>query len=121
MPLSPGRSEIPDVQEPSTLQCPKCGTSVRSVARFCQKCHATMRFECPSCKHTQRTGGTCESCGINFLKYIGAVVAAKQEEADAIHEKLERRSALMKNLLLAPFTGGINLIRFFIRGRDRKS
>ncbi len=106
---------------PSTVRCSKCGASVRSVARFCQHCHTTMRFECPACGHSQRVGGTCQKCGIDFIKYIGAVVAAKQAEADALHEKIERRSTLMKNLLLSPFTGGINLVRFFLVGRDRKS
>jgi hypothetical protein len=49
------------------------------------------------------------------------VVVAKQAEADAIHDKIEQRSTLMKNLLFIPFTGGISLIRQFLVSRDRKS
>jgi hypothetical protein len=104
-----------------TVTCPKCGATVREVARFCQRCHATMRYECPACRHQQRTGGNCEKCGVNFIKYVGAVVAAKQAEADAIHDKIEQRSTLMKNLLFIPLTGGISLIRQLLLGRDKKS
>src|SRR5271154_6790250 len=89
----------------ATIPCPKCGAAVREVARFCQRCHMTMRFECPSCGNKQRTGVKCEKCGINFVKYIGAVVAAKQTEADTIQAKLDRRSAKTRDrpsvLLLA--------------------
>jgi zinc-ribbon domain len=104
-----------------TVTCPKCGATVREIARFCQRCHATMRYECPACSHQQRSGGNCEKCGVNFIKYVGAVVAAKQAEADAIHEKIEQRSTLMKNLLFIPLTGGISLIRQLLLGRDKKS
>jgi hypothetical protein len=103
------------------VKCPKCGTSVREVARFCQRCHHTMRYECPSCKHTQRAGGTCEKCGIDFLKYIGAVMAQKQAAADVVHERLEQRSNLMKNLLLLPFTLGFPILRAFFVKRARRS
>ncbi|MGA6955145.1 MAG: zinc-ribbon domain-containing protein [Candidatus Acidiferrales bacterium] len=105
----------------ATVKCPKCGAAVREVARFCQRCHNTMRYECPSCGHKQRSGGNCEKCGINFIKYVGAVVAGKRAQADAIHDNLEQRSTLMKNLLIIPFTGGISLIRQLFVGRDRKS
>jgi predicted RNA-binding Zn-ribbon protein involved in translation (DUF1610 family) len=104
----------------ATVKCPKCGATVREIARFCQRCHNTMRYECPACGHQQRTGGNCEKCGVNFIKYVTAVVVAKQAEADAIHDKIEQRSTLMKNLLFMPFTGGISLIRQFFVGRDRK-
>src|ERR1700722_12009860 len=103
-----------------TVKCPKCGTDVREVARFCQRCHHTMRYECPSCHNQQRTGGKCEKCGIDFLKYIGAVVTQKQTEADAIHERLEQRSTLMKNILWLPFTLGYPIIRDYFFKRDRK-
>jgi hypothetical protein len=101
------------------VKCPKCGTEVRDIARFCTRCHATLRFQCPSCNHEQRHGGTCEKCGIDFLKYIGAVLAAKKAEADQFHDRLEQRSALLKNILWVPFTLGIPLIRSLLISRDR--
>src|SRR5271155_936697 len=105
----------------TTIPCPKCGAAVREVARFCQRCHLTMRFECPSCGNKQRTGVKCEKCGINFVKYIGAVVAAKQTEADTIQAKLDRRSAFLKNLVALPLTGGISLVKQLFRISNRKS
>jgi len=103
-------------QKPAaTFKCQKCGTDARDVARFCPRCHATLRFECPACGNAQRTGGKCEKCGIDFIKYIGAVVAAKKADADAVHERLESRSNLLKGILWLPFNGGISLIRHFFR------
>jgi len=104
----------------ATIPCPKCGTAVRDIARFCTRCHATLRYQCPSCAHEQRHGGTCEKCGVDFLKYIASVLAAKKAEADVIHERLERRSTLLKNVLTVPFTLGIPLIRSFFISRDSK-
>ena len=102
-----------------TIKCPKCGSDARAVARFCQRCHATLRFACPSCNHEQRQGGQCEKCGINFLKYIGAVVAAKQAKADADTERLDRRSAFLKHIIAIPLTGGLTLVKLlFGRNRD---
>jgi predicted RNA-binding Zn-ribbon protein involved in translation (DUF1610 family) len=103
-----------------TLKCPKCGADVREVARFCQRCHHTMRYECPSCHHEQRTGGKCEKCGIDFLKYIGAVIAQKQVESEAMRDRLEKRSTLVKNLMWLPFTLGFPIIRDYFLKRDRK-
>jgi hypothetical protein len=103
-----------------TVKCPKCGSDVREVARFCQRCHRTMRYECPACKHSQREGGKCEKCGVDFLKYISAVVSSKAAEADAIHDRLEQRSAFMKNLMWLPFTLGIPIIRDYFVKRDRR-
>jgi uncharacterized membrane protein YvbJ len=81
----------------------------------------TMRFECPSCGNKQRTAVKCDKCGINFVKYIGAVVAAKQAEADTIQAKLDRRSAFLKNLVALPLTGGISLVKQLFRTSGRKS
>src|SRR6201981_927487 len=103
-----------------TVKSPKCGPDVREVARFCQRCHHTMRYECPSCHNRQRTGGKCDKCGIDFLKYIGAVVTQKQAEADAIHDRLEQRSTLMRNILWLPFTLGYPIIRDYFVKRERK-
>jgi hypothetical protein len=101
------------------MKCPKCGAEARDVARFCQRCHATLRFECPACHHEQRHGGTCEKCGVDFMKYITSVVTAKKNEADVVHERLEERSTLLKNILLTPFTLGIPLISQLIGGSKR--
>lgn len=102
------------------IKCPKCGAEVRDIARFCQRCHNTLRFQCPACQHEQRHGSTCEKCGVDFLKYITAVVASKQAESDIVHDRLEQRSTLIKNILWIPFTLGIPLIRQFFLSRDQK-
>jgi len=93
------------------MQCPKCGSEARDVARFCPRCHTTLRFECPSCHHEQRHGGTCEKCGVDFLKYLSAMVAVKKAESDATHDRIEKRSSLIRNLLLLPFDMGWSFLR----------
>jgi hypothetical protein len=120
VPAPPVAPAMTTSSQQRTVKCPKCGTDVREVARFCQRCHHTMRYECPSCHNQQRTGGKCEKCGIDFLKYIGAVVTQKQAEADAIHDRLEQRSTLMKNILWLPFTLGYPIIRDYFVKHDRK-
>jgi hypothetical protein len=103
------------------MNCPKCGSEARDVARFCRRCHATLRYQCPSCRHEQRQGGICENCGIDFLKYVTAVVAEKHPETDIINDRLERRSTLLKNVLWLPLTGSISLLRhLFPASRDRR-
>jgi hypothetical protein len=102
------------------VQCPKCGGGARDIARFCPRCHMTLRYQCPACSNEQRHGGTCDKCGVDFGKYITAVVVAKQAEADVIHDRIDRRSQLMKNILLVPFTGGFTLLRYLFVSRDRK-
>jgi hypothetical protein len=99
------------------IKCPKCAADAREVARFCPRCHATLRFECPACKHEQRKGGACEKCGIDFVKYIGAVIAGKKAQADQVHDRIEQRTNMMKHVLLLPVTGGLSLFRYF---RPRK-
>jgi hypothetical protein len=101
------------------IKCPKCAGEARDIARFCPRCHATLRFQCPSCGHEQRQGGKCEKCGVDFLKYIGAVMMAKKAEADVIHDRIEQRSSLLKNILWFPFTLGIPLIRGYFLSRER--
>ena len=103
------------------MNCPKCNHEVREVARFCQRCHATLRYVCPACKHEQRQGGKCEKCGVDFLKYIVAVMRSKKDEAELAHEELQRRSSLLRNLLLMTFNMGIPLIRDLISGSRKRS
>ena len=95
------------------IKCPKCASDAREVARFCPRCHATLRYECPACKHEQRKGGSCEKCGVDFVKYIGAVVAGKKAQTDQVHDRIEQRTNMIKHVLLLPVTGGLSLFRYF--------
>ena len=73
----------------------------------------TLRYSCPACKHEQRKGGTCEKCGVDFLKYITAVVDAKRDARDVEQERLDRRSGLIKNIFMLIITGGLSVVRLF--------
>jgi hypothetical protein len=103
------------------MQCSKCGSEASDVARFCPRCHNTLLFECPSCHHTQRQGGKCEKCGVDFMKYFSAVLAMKKAESDSTHTKVNERSSLLKNILLLPFNMGLPLIRDLFGGSRRNS
>lgn len=98
------------------MKCPKCANEAADTVRFCPRCHTTLRYECPSCHYEQRHGGSCEKCGVDFLKFAGAAVAAQKATADAAHERANRRSILLKGLLFAPFTAGLPMIRQLLTG-----
>jgi hypothetical protein len=102
------------------MQCPKCGATAEDHLQFCSRCHATISFECPSCHHRQTHGGTCDQCGIDFLKYLSAIMSTKKAHADAVHERRTERSSLLKNILLTPLNAGFPLIRQLF-GARRKS
>lgn len=55
------------------------------------------------------------------MKYAAAVMFSKKAEADVAHDRVRRRSTLLKHLLLAPITGGLPLIRhlFGFAKKDR--
>ncbi|MGH9715294.1 MAG: zinc-ribbon domain-containing protein [Candidatus Acidiferrales bacterium] len=103
------------------MQCPKCQTEASDTARFCPRCHNTLRFECPACHHQQLHGGTCDKCGINFLKYLSAVVEVKKAESDGARTKNLKRSNLIKNLLLLPFDMGWSFFRDLRAGLKKPS
>jgi hypothetical protein len=103
------------------MNCPSCETEAPENARFCTRCHATLRYQCPACKHEQLHGGQCEKCGVDFLKYIVAVMQTKKDQAELAHEKAARNSSFLKNLLLMPFNMGIPLIRDLFGARKRGS
>ncbi len=96
------------------MDCPKCGQTVRDVATFCTRCHATLRFKCPNCKNEQRHGGKCEKCGVDFMKFATVFLERGKSEHDAEHDRLQRRTGLIKSLLLIPFNGGVSLVRYFL-------
>jgi hypothetical protein len=122
---STGVSGTSTIAEPTgarpMIKCPKCKADARDVARFCPRCHNTLRFQCPACSHEQRQGGKCDQCGVDFLKYVGAVVAGKKAEADMLHDRIEQRSDLIKNLLWVPITGGFSLMRQLFGPAKRSS
>jgi len=51
---------------------------------------------------------------------VAAVVSSKQADADVIHERIERRSSLLANVLVLPFTVGIPLMRKFLAAKSKK-
>jgi hypothetical protein len=93
------------------MQCPKCKSEASEAVRFCPRCHTTLRYECPSCRHQQKQGGTCENCGVDFLKYLNMMLVSSRAEADAAHQRNAQRSTLLKDILMSPFNMGIPLIR----------
>lgn len=98
------------------MQCSKCKSEASDMARFCPRCHTTLLFECPSCHYQQRHGGTCDKCGVDFMKYLSAMVAVKKTESEAVHSKSMKRSNFIKNILLLPFDMGWSFFRDLRRG-----
>ena len=54
-----------------------------------------------------------------FLKYIVAVVDAKKDSRDVAQERFDRRSGLVKNVLMIPLTGGLSLLSLLRPKRDK--
>ena len=48
------------------------------------------------------------------------LIGQSRAELDVEHERLERRSGLLKNLLFVPVTGGISLVRHLLVTKDKK-
>ena len=95
------------------MECPKCKTENAETVQFCARCHATLRYTCPACKHTQLHGGKCDQCGVDFAKYAMMLQFQAKTEADKDRERLKARSSLIKQILLLPITGGLSLLKYF--------
>lgn len=95
------------------MQCPKCKTVNVDTEQYCRRCHMTLLYKCPSCGATQRTGGKCAMCGVDFAKYLQMVVAQEQIRANQSRERTQGRVSIWKQLILIPLTGGLSLFRFF--------
>ena len=100
------------------MQCPKCKTENSETITFCVRCHTPLKYICPSCKHVQSQGGTCEKCGVDFAKYAAMLVFQAKDTAQAERTKAQGRAAIVKQILLLPITGGLSLIKYFV-GRAR--
>ncbi len=97
------------------MQCPKCKTENSESARFCSRCHAPLRYECPACKNVQKTGGKCEKCGVDFAKYAAMLAFKAEQDARQARETSRNRAGWAKQILLLPITGGISLVRFLLQ------
>lgn len=95
------------------MVCPKCQQENSDTAQFCTRCHMTLRFVCPSCKNIQRHGGTCDKCGLDFMKYAMTLQYEMQAKADKDRARLRGRSSIFKQILLLPVTGGFSLLKYF--------
>ena len=96
------------------MQCPKCKTENAETLTFCVRCHTPLKYTCPSCKHVQLHGGTCKKCGVDFAKYAAMLVFQAKDTAQAERRKAQGRSAILKQILLLPITGGLSLIKYFM-------
>lgn len=100
------------------MECPKCKMANADTAQFCVKCHATLLYKCPSCSATQRHGGKCDKCGVDFAKYAAMMVAQEQMRATREHEKVREKATTWKQLILLPVTGGYSLMKHFLRKQE---
>lgn len=94
------------------MACPKCGCENPASARFCVRCHMTLRFVCPACSHSQTQSGMCERCGLNFAKYAIAAEFRMENQERSKRERSESRNEIVKQALAAPLTGGWSLVKY---------
>jgi hypothetical protein len=71
----------------------------------------TLRFVCPACSHIQTHAGQCGRCGIDFLKYAAMVQFQMETGLRNRREQSRARSAILKQVLLLPLTGGYSLLK----------
>lgn len=95
------------------MECPKCKFQNPEPAQFCLRCHTPLRYVCPSCQHVQMHGGTCGKCGIDFTKYLTMMQFQMETNEKQERERLKNRSAIFKQILLLPITGGFSLLKYF--------
>ncbi len=95
------------------MLCPKCHRDNPETAQFCIRCHATLRFICPACKHVQDRGGKCDQCGVDFAKYTAMLIFQAKDTAEQQRARTKQRASIIKQILLFPITGGLSLLRYF--------
>jgi len=103
-----------------SVKCTRCRQENPETARFCSRCHTPLRFTCPACGHAQSHGGTCDACGVDFLKYGLVHLGRMQVEAARERARERHRHELFRQLALVPLTGGLSLFKYLRnRLRDR--
>ena len=99
------------------MQCPKCAQENPDAAQFCTRCHAALRYTCPACQHVQTHGGKCDQCGVDFAKYAVVLITQAQTKTSKERERMQRRTSILKQILLLPITGGLSLLKYFFSKR----
>ena len=95
------------------MECPKCRHQNPDTAQYCVRCHTPLSYTCPACHHQQSSGGKCEKCGVDFAKYAAMLQFQMKSEADRARARVKERSAIYKQILLLPLTGGLSLLKYF--------
>ena len=95
-----------------SIACHKCGQSNPDSMRFCTKCHFPLRVVCPACAHTQRVGGTCEACGVEFEKYGLTQLSRMKLESERETARLQKQTSVFREVILAIATGGFSLLKY---------
>jgi len=95
------------------MECPKCHQQNVDTIQYCVRCHAPLRYTCPACNHVQLVGGQCEKCGVDFAKYAAMLQFRMTTASEQQRAKTKSRSALYKQFILAPLTGGLSLLKYF--------
>ena len=95
-----------------SIACHKCGQSNADSVRFCTTCHFPLRFVCPACAHTQRVGGTCEACGVQFEKYGLTQLSRMKLESERETARLQKQTSVFREVVLAIATGGFSLLKY---------
>jgi ribosomal protein L37AE/L43A len=98
------------------MKCPKCGQENSDALQFCTRCHATLKYICPACKHAQLQGGQCEKCGVDFAKYALMMQTKAKDDVDREIAQGRERASLVRNLMMAPISGWLSLFRY-VRSR----
>jgi hypothetical protein len=114
-PPSPPRGRGPHSRRTAlAMQCPKCRYENPERVQFCTRCHTPLRFTCPSCRHIQDHAGKCEQCGVDFVKYASMIVFQAREGAQEKRRRGRDKASIAKQVLLAPLTGGLSLVKYVL-------
>ena len=95
-----------------SIPCPKCQQGNPDTVQFCTRCHFPLRFVCPACAHVQERGGTCEACGVDFVKYGMMQVARMKAQSERESARIQKRTTVFREVVLAVLTGGFSLLKY---------
>jgi hypothetical protein len=97
------------------MQCPKCRTENPDTITYCVRCHAPLKYTCPSCKHVQLQGGKCEKCGVDFAKYAAMLVFQAKDTLQAERKKAGWHPPLWAHIVFFPIPLVIQLTLYLVR------